>query len=74
MTKSFNSETARKLARQNGLRLVDIESHRSDEKITIDDVKRSILTRRSMFGKTAQNFGIGMMGSPTPFYKHFRVL
>ena len=71
MTKSFNSDTARRLARQNGLRLADIQSHRVDDKITVDDVKRSILFRTTKFGKVATNFGIGMMGSPTPFYKHF---
>ena len=71
MKKSFNSDTARRLARQHGLRLADIESHRVDNKITADDVKRSILFRTTKFGKVATNFGIGMTGSPTPFYKHF---
>lgn len=37
--KTFNSETARELARKNKLKLVDIPTTRQDNKITIQNIK-----------------------------------
>lgn len=63
MANSYNCESAKILARNNGLTLKDIKTHRSDGKATINNVKDAIRQRNS-FGK---NFGLGMMGNPTPF-------
>jgi hypothetical protein len=43
--KTFNSETARQLASKHKLKLIDIQSHRADNKVTIDDVKSTLRLR-----------------------------
>ena len=42
MNKKYNSITAKMLAKKHKLKLIDIKSHRSDNKITIKDVKNKI--------------------------------
>lgn len=63
--KSYNSDSAKKLAKNHRLTLSDILSSRPDGKITIRDVKNAIKLTNN-FGI---NFGIGMSGNPTPFIK-----
>lgn len=53
MTKTFNSETAKQLARSNGIQLSDIYTHRDDDKVTVDNVKGAIL-KRHRFGVFVQ--------------------
>jgi hypothetical protein len=45
----FNSESARKLANDNGILLKDISTHRLDKKITLKDVECILLRRRSNY-------------------------
>lgn len=53
MTKTFNSETAKQLARSNGIQIADIYTHRDDGKVTTDNVKYAIL-KRHRFGVFVQ--------------------
>jgi len=45
MVNTFNSETAKQLARSNGIQIADIYTHRDDGKVTTDNVKCAILKR-----------------------------
>ena len=47
MKKSFNSDTAKKLADSNGIPLSEIYAHRDDGKVTTDNVKCAILKRHN---------------------------
>lgn len=53
MVKTFNSETAKQLARSNGIQISDIYTHRDDGKVTMDNVKCAIL-KRHRFGVFVQ--------------------
>lgn len=61
--KSYNSDSARKLAKTYGLTLSNIPPSRPDRKITIKDVKNA----KNLTNNFGKNFGIGMMGNPIPF-------
>ena len=62
MSKSFNSKSAKTLAKKYNLTLKDIPTNRLDGKVTIKDVKNVI--NINTFGSV---FGLGMMGNTTPF-------
>lgn len=61
--KSYNSDSARKLAKTYGLTLSNITPSRPDRKITIKDVKNA----KNLTNNFGKNFGSGMMGNPIPF-------
>lgn len=61
--KSYNSDSAKKLAKLYGLTLSNIPSSRPDGKITIKDVKNAI----NFTNNFGTNLGLGMVGNPSPF-------
>lgn len=62
MSKSFNSNSAKMLAKKYNLTLKNIPVSRKDGKVTIKDVENA--RNMSTFGSV---FGLGMMGNTTPF-------